>query len=876
MHGAPLLLLTIAFLAGVVLSKLVGPCGTGLRLAVLLLPLPALLLVGGRALRGGDAQFGAVGAAFVLAIAAGVGFLRHETVTTLPADHVARLARDEPTLTRIAGTVVTAPLFSPPQKRNPFLPYDPPPRVSFVLSAEELRTNDTPAAITGYLRVNVEAAAIDAGLGDRVEVTGWLYRPIGRRNPGEKDWAEWNRLQHIHAGLSIDSAALVRRDERPGNNVYRLLARLRGGVRSLLFEPQAGVEFDRSERLLDTMVLGQRTAAGREINEAFLRTGSIHFLSVSGFHVVVLAGSAWWLVGRLLRRSLRAAAAVTITVIVLYVVIAEQNAPILRAGTMGVLLCLAQLLRRPPSALNWLALAALLIVAADPLELFRAGFQLSFVQMLVLMLVVPPVYWRLTRPANEGDVPADVEPPERPQSERLRMALGVVRFARRWIWRAFVGALVTSVCAWLFALPLTLFHFQRFTPWAALQTVLITPLVIVVIDLAFVTLVAAAMASTLGGLLNPLLRWLTELLLSLVDRLAGWPGTLIETPALPTWLVAATYALAGILVWQLRAALMSDRARADRPQHDEPVVHRRNVLRRALTAVLASGAMAGLWIGGWRAPVERSAPASCALHVLAVDDGSAALLIAPGGEALLFDVGTLENFDAGRTAVEAARALGVRRLSAVAISHANLDHFSGLPTVLDRLAIARVLVSPYFASAMSDAAAGAHRLRELLPDHPPAFARLEAGDQLELGGARLDLLWPPSDLPADWVENDRSLVVRVTAYGRRILLTGDIQRGAIRQLLAAHDAGGIDLRADVLIAPHHGSVLPTDSEAFYRAVAPQVVIASTGKLRPKLEELVRQALGPACTLYLTRRDGAVAVQLVPGGEIRIDRPYAGR
>lgn len=149
-----------------------------------------------------------------------------------------------------------------------------------------------------------------------------------------------------------------------------------------------------------------------------------------------------------------------------------------------------------------------------------------------------------------------------------------------------------------------------------------------------------------------------------------------------------------------------------------------------------------------------------------------------------------------------------------------------------------------------------------------------ADDEFSSGSATVEVLWPPEGLET-WAANDRSLVLRVNYGGRSVLIPGDIERDALRELVEQHELGEIDLRSDVLIAPHHGSVLPRDTAAFYEAVAPQTVINSTGYERPKLTAMLKEfAGGEAIQLLSTDEVGAVTIRITAKGELKIEAPFA--
>jgi competence protein ComEC len=769
----------------------------------------------------------------VIAAAIGVGFVRHQSATSLPANHVGRFAPDRPALARIAGVIVRAPNIRPAVKRNAFLPYEPLPRTNFVLRAEQLRNNRV-AGVCGLVRVSVSAACADLNAGDHVVATGTFYRPSGPRNPGEFDWSRWNRLQGVHAAMFIEAADLIVVEQEPG-----LAQRLSSGVRvfaqSMLFEPFSGAAGDEAARLLDTMILGHRSAASAAMNEAFLRTGSMHLLAVSGFHAGLLAIMIWFFVGRVLRRGERTTAAVTGAVLVLYAFIAEPNAPILRATIMGVLYCAARIAGRPACRINWLASSALLILVLNPLDLFRAGFSLSFLLVLALITIVPAVYRALFA---EGRI-----------DEPIPDARSALQLGGRWL----AGGVVVTGVAWVVSLPLALYHFERFAPWAPLQALAVTPLATLTIVLGFATMLVGALPDPFTWPLAAALRGMTTLLLWVVDWLAGLPGTLIEVSPPPVWLMVATYGLAKGACWNYwRVAMQPRRA---------PVARR--ILVRPPFAIL--GTIAMLWATvyiarSWSQRERRDVE----IHVLAVGDGSAALARLADGHGFLVDAGTLRNTDVGRVVADAAREVGVRRLAAACISHANFDHFSGLASALEAIPADALWLNPYFGMPGSaDDDWLAHTAREI------GVTRFAAGDSRDLGDVGIEVLWPPDDLVASVGANDRSLVLRLSFAGRTVLFPGDIEEYTMRSLLERHESGQLGLKSDVLIAPHHGSVLDRSSLPFYKAVAPSAVVVSTGRGRSGLADLMREAFDGSTPWYSTDDYGDVVIDIEPDGTLRV-------
>jgi beta-lactamase superfamily II metal-dependent hydrolase len=137
------------------------------------------------------------------------------------------------------------------------------------------------------------------------------------------------------------------------------------------------------------------------------------------------------------------------------------------------------------------------------------------------------------------------------------------------------------------------------------------------------------------------------------------------------------------------------------------------------------------------------------------------------------------------------------------------------------------------------------------------------------------VLWPPAGLdPQTWRPNDRALVLRLRAGGYRVLIPGDIERDALRALLAAHAAGTLSLAADVLVAPHHGSVAGPATAAFLAAVDPELIVVSAAEPRPALRALVARTLGPDRPVLVTGEVGAVTLRLAGPGALYVETPFA--
>lgn len=251
-------------------------------------------------------------------------------------------------------------------------------------------------------------------------------------------------------------------------------------------------------------------------------------------------------------------------------------------------------------------------------------------------------------------------------------------------------------------------------------------------------------------------------------------------------------------------------------------------------------------------------PGELKVAVLDVGQG-VAVVVQTARHALLYDTGPAfgPGADSGnRIVAPYLRAVGVRRLDGLIVSHDNADHSGGAVSVLQALPVA------WLASSLPDMDP-----LPLIADH--AF-RCEAGEKWEWDGVSFEMLYPErASYALKLKDNDRSCVLRITAPGGAVLLPGDIERRGEEALLAH----GAALRAEVLLASHHGSKT-SSTPAFVDAVRPAMVVFPVGyrnRFGHPHHEVVERYVSRGAALYRTDRDGAVLITVSPESGITLER-----
>ncbi|MEF9928678.1 MAG: DNA internalization-related competence protein ComEC/Rec2 [Massilia sp.] len=253
-----------------------------------------------------------------------------------------------------------------------------------------------------------------------------------------------------------------------------------------------------------------------------------------------------------------------------------------------------------------------------------------------------------------------------------------------------------------------------------------------------------------------------------------------------------------------------------------------------------------------------AAPAAGRFDITAFDVGQGmALLVETQHHRLLYDTGPLYAPGASgatRVILPYLRGRGIGRLDALVISHSDLDHIGGAEAVLQTVRVGQLI------SSLPDG----HRLLGKAT-HP---ARCSAGQAWHWDGVRFEMLAPDNASYANprLKSNARSCVLRISAGGKAILLAGDIEAAQEAALL---DTNADRLRADVLLAPHHGSGT-SSSAAFLQAVAPTVGIFQVGhRNRYRHPQKLIYARYGAMGIERIRTDerGAVTLKFGPGLDV---------
>ena len=498
------------------------------------------------------------------------------------------------------------------------------------LSAETASGRGAPAPVDGNLRVSVPRSAefptrLDFRAGDRLKISAQVVPVREYRNFTEPFSRMYLKTQLLHNLAATKSPLLV---EKIGSAPRTSLRTLVSGLR-LAFQRTIERDFASAASesgltpegaILETLLLGGRGRLTAETTASMQRTGLYHLLAISGAHIGVISLLLFGLF-RALRIPRRGASLLLIVFLVLYALLVEGRASVLRAVIMSLAVLLARILEKDAHLLNAMGLGGIVLLTANPFQLFDLGFQLTFAATLAIILFTPRLAALLPR---------------------LPLKIG--------------ETFAMSLSAQAGVMPLIALAFNRVIFSGLLLNFIGIPLVGLIMAAGYVYLPATLLVPAAARPFAEALAFLTRLFMRSTHLLDGWGFLSYRIPTPPAPIVAGYFA--GLLLLLL-------------PRR----------FRKTRTAGAAAFALCFVVLITYPFP---SVSRDLKVTFIDVGQGDSILVEFPGRTKMLIDAGGLPtgSFDIGESVVAPFLwSKGIKKIDLLVLTHGHADHLNGLPAI---------------------------------------------------------------------------------------------------------------------------------------------------------------------------------------------------
>ncbi|MEG3640511.1 DNA internalization-related competence protein ComEC/Rec2 [Magnetococcus sp. PR-3] len=628
----------------------------------------------------------------------------------------------------------------------------------------------------GSVWVNLYKQQTAAMPGDRVRLVAKMRPAQGFRVPGGFDYGLWLRRQGVElTGYSNRPVTILDQGHGYRWNAFRYQI-------SLWIDEQLAPKV---APLAQALLIGQRDAMDLSLKEQWQVAGIYHLVAISGLHVGLVAAGLFqlwrWLLSRRLRWVARwdikpMAALLSLPGVVAYGYLAGWGISSQRAVIMAVVLLLALGSGRWHQPWRALLVAALVILLWAPWDLFSAGFQLSFLCVVVLLgMFVPP------GPELAPVLARTLLPPE-PQDQSAM---------QRWL-HSLLTTVKASVLLGVVTGPVVSALFHRIAlygvglnlmaiPWVSF---LVVPAgLLAVLFYPLWPTVALGFLKLTGLLLWPV-QWLVEQVQS--APAAWWRSVGMDREVLWVYLIIMVLAFM-VVGWRRRAPLL----------------------------------MVGMLLVFW--PRGSASVARMEVNVLEVGQAQSVLVRDGAGEWSVLDAGGVisTHFHVGEQVLSGFLwDRGVTELKRVVVSHAQRDHMAGAARLVQNFRVHELWLP-----RRPEAEPVRWDLQQLLDQAAQRGVNiryLARGYETQSGGVTWRVGHPDAQQLGDDA-NDGSLVVEIAYQGQRLLFPGDIEKQGEKTLV---EAGWLN-NVDWSMGPHHGSRTSSSPE-FIQAIDAEQVIFSVG------------------------------------------------
>lgn len=701
-----------------------------------------------------------------------------------------------------------------------------------VVEADLLKTIDSQqwTSVSGKVRLRLKGIWPESVLpGDRVMLRAKLYRPSTYNTPGVFDYRQFLATRDIWLTGSIRAPALVQKVESPSSILHRIQyfpERVRTAAGSFI---DSNVTSPEIRGLYRAILIGDRSGVPEKILEQFRTSGTFHILAISGLHVGIIATLLYGLLVKLLLYSERIAlyssphkiaAVISMPLLIFYGCLAGLQIPVTRAIIMSGIVLLAICSDRRRSIPALLASASLILLIIDPRQLFSVSFQLSFAAVSAILLFLPHFQYP-RRILQDEDVP------------HYRKAWG--KFC------AFItAALVISWVALLATAPISLFTFHRYSLISPLSNLFIEPLI--------------CLLSLPLGLLALLFSWWLPEISNILFTLGGTGLTIAVQLASffgelsPSFTWGPSPSGFSLILFYVMFAILA------RKHSREPETWGRLLLTLTCTFFLLFS----------HSRTHQEKQGSTTVDFIDVGQGSASLVSFTNGSRYLIDGGGPNRADVGKRVIAPFLwQKGITHLDGIILTHPDGDHCNGLEFIVERFKPEFLWtvspddqpVSDTYLSLLKSAQREGTRFLSPQPGTKLEGRNcfIECIDQTTIGST--DSAGHPN-------RRNSGLIVRISTPSGAVLFPGDIEKEDEKLLIKRKR----NLRADIMLAPHHGSKTSL-FQPFWDAVHPSTVIVSASAWKKNIypaRSLAAKARQNDLVLYTTYEYGTISVSLDTG------------
>ena len=617
--------------------------------------------------------------------------------------------------------------------------------------------------------------------GDLIGIEGEYQKPETARNYKGFDYSIYLKSQDLYGMIIANKVEII---SKKSLNFFEISI---NKIRLKIIENSKLLLGDTNEAgLLIGLLIGDKELIEDEIINSFKDSSLSHVLAISGQHIsyIVLAVT---IILKKVRTGKIKSKIIIIFILIFFMLLVGFSPSIFRAGLMGILLLLSELMHKKSDFYNNLAISMLFIFLINPFAIYDIGLWLSYGGTLGIVIFSKSI-----------DFSVDV---------KKKFFQRIIDFAK--------GIIKVSMSAQIIIIPIILINFNKISLLFLISNLLASPIVALCIILGFPLMLISFIQLEFAKILVFPIKILLQILIFIAEKISNIPFSNLLFPTPNTFFLIVYYLCLIIFIYHKRK------------HRKEYRIEKRikNIFKKHKKPILLTIIIVLLLVC-----ILQFFTKELQIYFIDVGQGDCTLIVTKTGKTVLIDGGGSESYNVGENIlIPYLLDRGISKLDYIIISHFDTDHVGGVLSVIEKLQVEKVIIGKQ--TVNSD---NYEKFKEIIKKRKIDFVVAVAGtkDTMKLQIEKdvyIEFLWP--NIANHFIENtlnNESIICKFYYKNFSILFTGDIEEMAEKQILENYKNSLRVLNSTILKIAHHGSKTSSTQE-FLSAVKPQIALIGVGE-----------------------------------------------
>lgn len=619
--------------------------------------------------------------------------------------------------------------------------------------------------------------------GDKIKIKGKFLVPEEARNYGGFNYKQYLRSQKIHGIFESDNIKVLEHHRAPK------MGEISNHIKQKIIKNINQILPENTSQLFLGILIGYDDYLQENLQDNFRKSSLSHILAVSGSHITYLILGITFLLSKMRIPKLIRNVLIGMFLI-LFMCITGFSSSVVRAGTMVILLLLSVVVGRKNDIQTSMSLSLLIILLENPFKILDVGLLLSYLATIGIV-----VFSKLRIPI---------------ENKKRKIGRQIIAYLKE--------LMLITIFANIFVMPIIIYNFNTisftFIISNIIAGILMGPITIGGFLLILISFINIKLAYIFSIPYNVLLQFL----ISVTKMISKIPVSeiMLPTPSIFILFIYYLFLFCFLFISFLR-----------KNNGHRYLVKKIQMFKYFIFQILKERYKLILIVFLIFCLVLKFIPKNLKIYFIDVGQGDSTLVVTPNHKTILIDSGGSESktFDLGKsTLVPYLLDRGINDIDYICISHFDSDHSQGFIYLLNHIKVKNIILSKQYETSRNF-----EEIMKIVKEKNVNILVVKAGDTLQIEeNVKLKILWPVQKQISENALNNNSMVAKLSYKDFSMLLTGDIEKIAEKQILEEYKNNLQILKSTVLKVGHHGSKTSSILE-FLKVVKPKIALIGVGK-----------------------------------------------